>query len=532
VPYKAFPTNEPSGPPPDYFHLDVSPGMFGAHIGKGLQQAGEGINKAADTWGEIQKDDVLNNAIKEASEATEEYSKLRGADALNGEQGIKDQLTQINDKYRSQLPPGLAHQFDQQFRPYRDRYLAGKISTHAISQGYDYSKTVNTTAQDLALNHAARNYNNPAEVENAIHDMRDASMKQLQLDGRAGDPNTVTEYMRTSDASVYKAAAEAQFQHDPAGALQYVEQHKKELGVAYAPLYNQFRARATEIQSEQSADLTRTARKLYKQDPVAAKGFIDANKGGLGAAYDGLDAMISGGTATPKSNVVPLRPGQRAGESEPDYLVRQAKERVEGTAPTGNPPARQPGESYEAWKKRDQSQNYSPAQKMSADYPPGLPFAEEAINYQPNPGSTAPHHQAPVRTNNPGAQWPNDIAKAYGSTGHENLADGNKIATFPTPIHGAAANMALLADKYAGMTIRSIQSTWSGQHRSSLPGYPPEMKVTREMLNNKDFMVTFMKNMAEAEAKDGSTVLSDPQWQQAFDLYQKIGSGRQVVAGQ
>jgi hypothetical protein len=148
----------------------------------------------------------------------------------------------------------------------------------------------------------------------------------------------------------------------------------------------------------------------------------------------------------------------------------------------------------------------------------------QKMNYEPPTTNAAPAHAASVRNNNPGAQWPNALAKEYGATGHQNLADGNKIATFPTPMHGAAANMALFDTKYVGHTIEQIQKTWSGQHRASLPGYAPGTRVTEEMAHDPKFMIPFMKAMAEAEAPRGSSVMSDAQWKQAFDFYQSKSS--------
>ena len=155
----------------------------------------------------------------------------------------------------------------------------------------------------------------------------------------------------------------------------------------------------------------------------------------------------------------------------------------------------------------------------------GTPMGQK-IAYSPPATRQAPVHAASVRNNNPGAQWPNALAKEYGSTGHQNLADGNKIATFPTPIHGAAANMALVDHKYVGMTISSIQKTWSGQHRAALPGYPPNTRVTTEMAHDPAFMVPFMKAMADAEAPHGSSVMTDAQWKQAFDMYESKSTQR------
>lgn len=128
-------------------------------------------------------------------------------------------------------------------------------------------------------------------------------------------------------------------------------------------------------------------------------------------------------------------------------------------------------------------------------------------------------HYAAVRTNNPGAQWPSSQASRFGATSHEDLRDGNKIAVFPTPVHGAASNMDLLARSYVGMTIGAGQQKWSGSHRAGLPGWDSNQVITKDMVQSPDFMIPFMKSIANAETPNGANALNDQQWQSAFDMY-------------
>jgi hypothetical protein len=367
--YKAFPTVAPESAQPHYFDPKVDANTFGAFIGRGLEQAGQGINKAADTWGEIQKDSVLNNAIKEAETSTEAYSKLQGADALHGEQAAKDNIDQVAEKYRSQLPPGLAHQFDTQFRAYQYRLLNGKISTHAIQQGRVFTEETNKATLQQSGDLAALNYNNPEAVDQAVHRARDAAMKQVQASGNAGEPGLVQQAIRDSDSYIYSRAAEAMFVNNAPEGAAYVESHRKELGGHYTQLAEKFRARATEIGSEQKADVLR---RIYQEpDPTVRQGIANANRAVIGPE------ILPEGAAPPKSNVVPIKPGTKAGESEPDRLVREAKEKlgIQGETdskapPLSSPAPRVPGQTMEDWYKSHAAQ-----QKASADYPPGLPFA-------------------------------------------------------------------------------------------------------------------------------------------------------------
>lgn len=138
------------------------------------------------------------------------------------------------------------------------------------------------------------------------------------------------------------------------------------------------------------------------------------------------------------------------------------------------------------------------------------------------PGET-PSHFANVRHNNPGAMYPGRAATMFGSTGTGIIGGGHKIATFPSPVHGAAANMQnLTSGGYIGMTIGGAISKWSGGGRGSVPGYNSSQIITPEMARDPDFMIPFMKAIAAGEAP-GNYPMDDAQWQQAFRWYRNGG---------
>jgi hypothetical protein len=75
---------------------------------------------------------------------------------------------------------------------------------------------------------------------------------------------------------------------------------------------------------------------------------------------------------------------------------------------------------------------------------------------------------AAIRFNNPGAAWPRQRDELYGGMGYATLNDGqgNKIARFPDPVSGLAANMDLFATKYVGLTMDGAIRRWSGGNNS------------------------------------------------------------------
>ncbi len=125
-----------------------------------------------------------------------------------------------------------------------------------------------------------------------------------------------------------------------------------------------------------------------------------------------------------------------------------------------------------------------------------------------------PSRFANVKFNNPGAQYPSPQAAQFGMTGVGTIGGGHKIADFPTPVHGAASNMALLMSKYTGMTVRGAISKWSGGGRAAVPGYSGSTVITPEMARDPAFSIPFMKAVAAGEAP-GKYPMSDEQWTQA-----------------
>ncbi len=133
---------------------------------------------------------------------------------------------------------------------------------------------------------------------------------------------------------------------------------------------------------------------------------------------------------------------------------------------------------------------------------------------------------ASIRYNNPGAQWPHAGDERFGMDPSKTgiIGGGNKIAYFPNPVQGLAANMNLLNSPkyYLGHTIGQAISNWSNGGRSTVPGLPSKYGqntvITKEMLNDPEFMVPFFRTMQGAESGRGQQ-LSDAQIRQAFEIY-------------
>lgn len=147
---------------------------------------------------------------------------------------------------------------------------------------------------------------------------------------------------------------------------------------------------------------------------------------------------------------------------------------------------------------------------------------------------------ASIRNNNPGAMEPGPSSRKFGSTSHEVLKwrgpDGkpreNRIATFPTGQHGAAAMFDLLSngrrsgrylyrDKPLGDAVKTwCGGYWSGEYAKSVEaacGLSATDILTDEAIRTAATAIPICKAMARVEAgKDFP--LDDDGWQAAHAM--------------
>jgi hypothetical protein len=98
------------------------------------------------------------------------------------------------------------------------------------------------------------------------------------------------------------------------------------------------------------------------------------------------------------------------------------------------------------------------------------------------------------------------------------IGGGHKIARFPHPVNGAAANMELLSRAYTGMTVAAAGDKWTGGNGHGIPGYPDDMVLTKNMVADPKAALAIMKAIAAREAGKPGT-LTDQQWAQAHDMF-------------
>lgn len=136
---------------------------------------------------------------------------------------------------------------------------------------------------------------------------------------------------------------------------------------------------------------------------------------------------------------------------------------------------------------------------------------------------------ASFRYNNPGAQYPSTKAALFGQIGYGVIGGGHKIARFPSPVNGAAANFDLLHRNYTGMSIGAAGRKWTGANGFGVPGYDPNSILTKQMLEDAVSAIPLMKAIAGRESGRGDN-LSEEEWLQAHQMF-RAGSADAYLGG-
>ena len=148
------------------------------------------------------------------------------------------------------------------------------------------------------------------------------------------------------------------------------------------------------------------------------------------------------------------------------------------------------------------------------------------------PTQNAARLPATIRNNNPGGMRPHEGAKRFGMTGSENLADGNKIATFDSPKSGAAAMFGLLnGNLYNGKSLADVVKTWSGGNNSDAylqkivneTGLSPDTIIDANLLAS-DEGLALTRSMSNHET-GGNFPLDENGWKEA----QTLGLGNKIA---
>lgn len=244
VPYnEGIPSVAPQvNTPDDYSHVQASPASFGAGAAQGLGALGTGAEKAGDFFGQVQTDDALNGAMKTANEKLEQYKGLRGRDRLDAQDSTNQAIDEAFKTARDNLDsPKQQYQFDQTARFFRERYIAGQMSAAANEAAHEYSTGVNNSAYQNGMALISANPSDPAAFEQGVSLMQGARLKNLQLNGMASDPDSVTKETRQTVIDATEAKISALIPTDPIAAQKTLETNRSVL--AASPNYDALSSR-------------------------------------------------------------------------------------------------------------------------------------------------------------------------------------------------------------------------------------------------------------------------------------------------
>jgi hypothetical protein len=150
--------------------------------------------------------------------------------------------------------------------------------------------------------------------------------------------------------------------------------------------------------------------------------------------------------------------------------------------------------------------------------------------FGPQTNSGTRRAPASIRNNNAGAMWyvggwQKKFGAEYGQKLNDGLGQGNQIAKFPTPVHGAAALLYQLdRPSYRNSSVRQAISKWSGGNNVSSylsilqsAGFTADQSVAEIMASPED-AIAFAQAMARHEAGQDFP-LDNSGWQQAYEMY-------------
>ena len=283
VPYTGLPSTSPrEAPPDDYQRVNVSPEQFGGAIGKGVQQAGKGIEDLGNDFFQtaafqekINADDQINgfltnhNAVLYGDPTKHTVGPdgqpvpdtgFMGLEGRAASDHREDALKTLEDTRRKGAEnlksPQAKLIYDQQIR----RMMAdttARIDSHTDQQWKVYAQGVNHAGADLTMNDYLRSVGSN-DVEAARNHAADYVQQKVQAAQiKFGfDPKIEKAAEQGARFDLLKAQVDFVGAKNPAGALKILDQpeNKAIAGTHYDDLYREMRTRAVAQTGQTKAD--------------------------------------------------------------------------------------------------------------------------------------------------------------------------------------------------------------------------------------------------------------------------------------
>ena len=211
----------------------------------GAVALGQGATDLSKVFGQVQVNDVTNNVMAQARAITDHYQSLSGQDALHAQASTQEALNKVFADGANQLSTtDQSLQYNETTRTYQDRYFGGMIAQHAAQAARDYATTVNNSSFQNGLDTIGGNPNDPNAFQLGLNLAIGAKVKQLQLEGNAGDPNLMKQAVVEATQAAWLSRIQAVGAQDPAGALTLADNNQALLGDKYYQIRDSLRDRA------------------------------------------------------------------------------------------------------------------------------------------------------------------------------------------------------------------------------------------------------------------------------------------------
>lgn len=311
--------------PDDYQHLRADPDSFGGAIARGGEKLGAGITQFVDHYGQVAKDEGMNQIrdmqnkllygdpklgpdgkpqvdANGAPVMDGGYLRETGANALTQRavvaKSFDDMVDQVRKNLRSRGVAGEAlNAFETQVSSLKDRF-GSSVGQHADQQFKVYTTGVNASTLAQATSGIATGVatDNPKLVASSSELFLGAKIKEAQLKFGNLTPDMMRQVVADAKRDSSTTYVEALGVKNPTAAADFVEKNKDAFGAGYGALVEKFRNAATaqtgvNVFREEVARTTQPATQPG-QVPAPVREFLQARSK---ARMDGLNPVFATG---------------------------------------------------------------------------------------------------------------------------------------------------------------------------------------------------------------------------------------------
>ena len=260
--------------PDDYQHLRADPDAFGAAIARGGEKFGEGVTAFVDHYGQVAKDEGVNqvrglgNTLlygnpklgpdgkpqvddKGAPVMDGGYLRATGADALTQRAVVAKNFDDMVDQVRKNLrgravSADAMNAFESQVVSLKDRF-GSSIGQHADQQFKVYATGTNAATLAQANSGIATGVatNDPKLVAQSSELFLGTKIKESQLKYGTLTPDVMKQVVADAKRESSTTYVEALGIKNPTAAAEFVEKNKEAFGVGYGALVEKFRTAAS-----------------------------------------------------------------------------------------------------------------------------------------------------------------------------------------------------------------------------------------------------------------------------------------------